>query len=159
MAQKRRKKEAKMGRSCIIIGLVCKILQIIGAALSVDFLVGTLMTLITTCLLVGGLAVLAVEKMNITGAFALISLVGIIGGILPTNNHTHSTVFMIVTFAAYALMLLFMGKKWRAFAGVTVALLTVLLSLQSFGIITMPIPAVTAVLVSIYGVMALGLLI
>ena len=66
----RRKKEALMGRAVITLGIAFKLIQIIGAAAGLSALSGTLMTVLTTCFLVGGLAVLASENISITGAFA-----------------------------------------------------------------------------------------
>lgn len=158
MAKKKRKNEAVMGRALIILGLILKILQIIGASFSLEALTGTNLTFITTCLLVGGLAVLSVERMSTVSAFALISLVGIVGGVLPTNDANYSFIFMMVNFAAYALMLFFMKKRSRAVFGAAIIVLSVLLVLHTYGAVVIPVPLITVILIAVYVSMALGLL-
>ena len=159
MAQKRRrrKKEALMGRLIISLGLASKIIQIIGAAFSVSALSGTRMTVVTACLMVGGLAVLASERLNTVSAFALIALVGVVGGLLPSRSAVYSFIFMAVSFIAYGAMLIAMKRPWRAAAAVTVFLATAVLALSVFGAFTIPSAAITACLIIAYGAMALGL--
>ena len=153
---RRKKREALMGRAIITLGLAFKLIQIIGAATQITALSGTTMTFITSCFLVGGLAVLASENLNITGAFALISLVGIIGAILPSENPLFLFAFMVINLASFGIMLMTM-KKARILCGFFVLLFCVLLSLHTFGVLALPAFAITAILVCIYGIMVIGL--
>ncbi len=156
MARKK-KKEAVMGRAIITLGIAFKLIQIIGAAAGLSALSGTVMTVLTTCFLVGGLAVLASENINITGAFALISLVGIIGGILPSESALFLFAFMAISIAAFGIMLITMLKKYRIACGVIVLLLCIALTLQMAGVISLSAIIITAVLICIYSVMGIGL--
>jgi len=146
-----------MGRALTAIGIALKLTQIIGAAFGVSLLSGTLMTLVTTCFMVGGLAVIASENLNVTGALALISLVGIIGGIIPGENAVFLFAFMAVSLLSFAAMLISMKRKNRIIPGVGVILLTGLLALHTFGVFSLPTVAVTAVLILIYVSMGAGL--
>ena len=153
----KRKKEALMGRAVITLGIAFKLIQIIGAAAGLSALSGTVMTVLTTCFLVGGLAVLASENINTTGALALISLVGIIGAILPSESALFLFAFMAISIAAYGVMLITMKRKKRILCGTLVLLLCVILSLQTFGVLALPAVAITAVLICIYGIMGIAL--
>lgn len=153
---RRKKKEALMGRAVITLGLAFKLIQIIGSLAGASALSGTTMTIVTTCFLVGGLAVLASENINITGAFALISLVGIIGGILPSESALFLFAFLAISIAAFGVMLITMKKK-RAVCGAAVLLLCVLLALQTFGVVAFPPFAISAILICVYLVMGIGL--
>lgn len=154
---RRKKREALMGRAIITLGLAFKLIQIIGAAAGLSALSGTTMTVVTTCFLVGGLAVLASENINTTGAFSLISLVGIIGAILPSENSLFLFAFMAISIAAFGIMLISMRRKKRILCGSLVILLCILLTLQTFAIITLPAIMITAILICIYSVMGIGL--
>lgn len=154
---RRRRKEPFMGRALVFAGLFMKVLQVIGAALSFSPFTGSMVTLVTTCLLVGGLAVLAIENMNAVGAFSLISLVGIIGGMFPSENKILGFVFLLLTFAAFVAMLLAMKRRGRTCAAGIIAVLAVLLSLHTFGVMALHIALLTAVLVLIYSTMAAAL--
>lgn len=146
-----------MGRAIITLGIAFKLIQIIGAAAGLQALSGTVMTVLTTCFLVGGLAVLASENINTTGAFALISLVGIIGAILPSENPLFLFAFMAISIAAFGIMLMTMKKKKRAVCGAFIILFCIALTLQTLGVVTLPNIIITALLILIYAVMGIGL--
>ena len=154
---RRKRKEPYMGRALVFAGLCMKILQMIGAALSFSPLKGSTATLITTCLLVGGFAVLAIENMNTVGAFSLVSLVGVIGGMFPTENKVLGFVFLAVTFIAFCAMLVAMNRKKRTVAAVVVAILVLFLALHTFGVVEMHVAVLTLILVLTYTAMAAGL--
>ena len=153
----RRKKEALMGRAVVTLGIAFKLIQIIGAAAGLSALSGTAMTIVTACFLVGGLAVLASENINITGAFSLISLVGIIGTVLPSESAAFLFAFMAISIAAFGIMLITMKKKKRILCGILVLLLCALITLQTFGVIALPAAIITVVLICIYSIMGIGL--
>lgn len=157
MANKKRKKEAFTGRALVSVGAFLKILQILGLSLGLDALGGTAMTLVTTCILVGGLAVLAIERLDLCAAFAAIAIVGILGTLLSIDNKAFSLIFMLITFGAFAAMLAAMKKKFRILAAAIILLMTVFLVLQIFGVLSLPAPLMTLVLCLIYGAAAVGL--
>lgn len=157
MASVRRKKEAYMGRVLIGLGLILKLIQIIGKAFSADMLSGTAMTLATTCFLVGGLFVYAFEKRNIVSAFAAICAVSIIGGVLFAAEYTPAFVFLMVNFISYALMLLSSKRRYRILFGLVVILLSIITLLQGLSAISMGTAPATAVLTGIYLAMGIGL--
>lgn len=153
----KRKKEALMGRAVTTLGIAFKLIQIIGAVVGLSALSGTTMTVLTTCFLVGGLAVLASENINTTGALALISIVGLIGAILPSENALILFAFMAISIAAFAVMLISMKRKKRALCGAVVLILCAILTLQTLGIVSLPAIAITAVLICIYAALGIGL--
>jgi len=162
MAKRRygkRKKEQNMGRVLLFLGSLLKIIQIIGAAFSVAFLTGSVMTVATTCLLVGGLCVFAVERMNLSAAFAMVAVVGLLGGLIPAGKPFHSFAFMAVCLIGFAGILLTRKKPLGVFFGIADALLLVLLALQFFGVVSLMAPVLTVILVLTYAVFALGLFI
>ncbi len=151
------KREARTGRILITLGLIFKIIQIIGSAFSVDALSGTVSTVITTCLLVGGLAVLAVEKISVRSALSIIAIVGIMGGILPGNDYKYSLIYLMITFVAYAAILISTGRPARITSGVFVIILSILLMLHSLSVLSLPAPLAVILLILTYAVMGIGL--
>ena len=154
---RRKRKEPYMGRILVFAGLCMKILQLLGAALSLEPLKGSTATLITTCLLVGGLAVLAIENMNAVGAFSLLSLVGVIGGMFPTESRVLGFVFLAVTFAGFSAMLVAMNRKKRTPAAAVIAALVIFLALHIFGALQLHVALLTLILVLTYAAMGIGL--
>ena len=148
-----------MGRVILFMGALLKIIQIIGAALSVSFLTGAVMTTVTACLLAGGLCVYAVERLDLTAAFAVVGLVGIIGGMIPAGKPFHSFAFMAISIIGFAGMLVFAKRPARVLLGIAAFVVLVLLSLQFFGVFTMSSVLLTVVLVLVYLFFALGLFI
>ena len=154
---KRKKNEALMGRALVALGAFSKIIQLAGSALGASVLGGTVMTLITSCLLVGGLAVLAIERMSHVSAFALISLVGILGGILSSGDYIYSVIFMIISFLGFGATLISMKKKRRIAPAVIIIILTALLVLHLTGVLSLPAPVTVLLLCLIYASFGGGL--
>lgn len=156
MAEKRYK-EPRMGRVLIFLGTVCKMIQLVGTAVGLTVLGGTFMTLLTSCLLVGGLAVLAIERMNLTGAIALICVASTIGGILPANGYAFSFIFMAISFTAFAVMLFTMKKALRILCGILILAGTAFLALHILGVLVITAPIITLILCIVYLAMGAGL--
>lgn len=157
MASKRIKKEAYMGRVLIGLGLILKLIQIIGKAFDWVKTDGTVMTLTTTCFLVGGLFVYAFEKRSMVSVFAAACAVSIIGGVLFAAEYTPALVFLMINFISFALMLISSGRKNRLFFGLAVIVLSILTLLQGLSVISMGTASATVVLTSIYLAMGIGL--
>lgn len=156
---RKRKKEQNMGRVILFLGAVLKIIQIIGAALSVSILTGSVMTTVTTCLLVGGLCVYAIERMDLCAAFAMVGVVGLLGGMLPAGKPFYSFAFMAVCFIGLCGMLIFSRKPARILLGIASFIMLVLLGLQFFGVFAVGAVVVTIILTLAYGFFAFGLFI
>ena len=154
---KRKKNEALMGRALVALGAFSKIIQLAGSALGASVLGGTVMTLITSCLLVGGLAVLAIERMSHVSTFALISLVGILGGILSSGDYIYSVIFMIISFLGFGATLISMKRKRRIVPAVIIIILTALLVLHLTGVLSLPAPVTVLLLCLIYASFGGGL--
>ena len=156
---KRRKKEQNMGRVILFLGAVLKIIQIIGAALSVSLLTGSILTTVTTCLLVGGLCVYAIERMDLCAAFAVVGIVGLLGGMIPAGKPFYSFAFMAISIIGFAGMLVFTRKPARILFGIAAFIMAVLLGLHFFGVFALEALVLTIILVLIYVLFALGLFI
>ena len=154
---KKYSREPRMGRIFIFIGAICKIVQLTGPAVGLSVLGGTFMTLVTSCLIVGGLAVLAIERMNLSSCFALICLASTIGALLPANGYAFSFLFMAISFLSFAVMLITMKRPLRILCGVIIIAGTVLLALHLAGVLTLAMPLVTVLLCLTYGAMGAGL--
>ena len=156
---KRRKKEQNMGRVILLLGSCLKIIQIIGAALSVSFLTGSVVTTVTTCLLVGGLCVYAIESMDLTAAFAMVGVVGLLGGMIPDGKPFYSFAFMAIGLIGLGGMLLFSKRLGRVLLGIVTVIALLLLGLQFFGVLVLDVVILTVILVLAYALFALGLFI
>ena len=154
---RRRKREQNMGRVVIALGLCFKLIQIIGASLGADFFGGTVMTVITACLLAGGLCVYAFERMSIVSAFAMVSLVGVFGGLIPTNEAVYSFLFMAIWLVGHGAMLAFSKRGKRIVCAAAVLILTVALALQYLSVLSFSGPVITLMLAATYIFMAMGL--
>lgn len=148
-----------MGRLIVCLGLLSKIIQILGTAFGITPLSGSVMTLITTCLLVGGLSVFAAERMNFTSVFATISAVATLWGIMALQSRDVVFFSVAACHLSFGLMLITMKKGFRIFLGILVILLTVVIALHSyFGVITIPSYLMTAILCSIYAFVGIGMI-
>lgn len=157
MTKRRRRREPRTGRIIITLGLILKVIQIIGTALSFSPLGSTPVTVAAACLLVGGFAVLAIERLSVTTAFCIAAAVGIIGTILPNNSSTYALIYLMITFFAYAAVLISYGKKGRASAGAVVAALSITVLLHSLSVFALSAPVTVILLVLIYSISAIGL--
>ena len=148
-----------MGRIIVCLGLVSKIIQLLGTTFGIAPLSGSVMTLITTCLLVGGLSVFAAERMNFTSVFAVISAIATLWGIMALQSRDVVFFSVAVCFLSFGLMLITMKKAFRIFLGILVILLTVVVALHSyFGVINVPPYLMTAIFCSIYAFVGMGII-
>jgi len=157
MARRKKKKEAIMGRALICAGLVMKIIQLIGNAISVSALTGTIPTVLTVGVLVGGLAVFAIERMNVVGALSLLSLVGVVGTLFPSERPMHGFIFLSVFVLSFAAMLILAKRKRRTIGAAAVLLLYMLLAVHMTGVLSLPFVLITIALLLLYGAMAASL--
>ena len=154
-----KRKSQIMGRLIICLGLVSKIVQLIGSAFGITAAGGSLMTLVTTCLLVGGLSVYASEKMNFTSVFAAISAVATLAGIMNLKSNDLLFFSMAACFLSFGLMLITLRRPLPIFLGILIILLTAAIVMHSyFKIISLPPQMMTAMLCSIYAFVGIGIL-
>ena len=147
-----------MGKVIICLGLILKVLQILGAASSIETLSASYITVATTSLLVGGFAVFAVEKLNLTSVFAVVCAVCTVAMIMPFKNADTLFYFMCACLASIGLMLISMKKKGRVISGSAVILLTALLAVHNFSSeVNLPAAVITIVLIAIYTLGGIGL--
>lgn len=154
----RRRKRQYMGRVLICLGLVLRIIQLIGGAqLGADALLGTWITAATASFLVGGLCVFALERLNITSVISLVCAATILLSMFFADTGGEGVLIFIFSFVSFALMLISMKRYYRVVAGAVLLVLTLVITLCSAGILDFSAVSVTALLTISYLVEGIGL--
>lgn len=159
----RKNSRLTMGRALITVGILLRIFQIIGSYLHMSAASGAILSGCMLCFFTGGLGVFAYEHRGRVTLFALICalcslsstfMVSVteLGGFVKFL----SVVLYFLTFAAYGLMLMCMGRPLQKGAGVVIVLMGAALILPIAGIVV-PEGAVLALLSGIWILMGVSI--
>lgn len=137
----RKKSRLTMGRALITVGILLRIFQIIGSYLHLSAASGAILSGCMLCFFTGGLGVFAYEHRGRVTLFALICalcalsstfMVSVTG--LGGFGKILSVALYFLTFAAYGLMVICMGRPLQKGAGVVIVLMGAALILPIAGI-------------------------
>ena len=150
-----------MGNIICAVGLWLKAVQLCLMFFGISAAAEPILTLIVTCITVGGFCVLALECRGSGTVFALCIAVCILGGVISAAElRILSAAALFLTFVFY-ILLLCTAKKGKAtfLLRAAVGRCAVLMCVQMIGLVSLPAAAVGTVLVFIYAAMGAGIVI
>lgn len=155
-----KKARITMGGVLAASGLWLRALQICFMGFGVAAATNSVITLVITCITVGGFCVMAAERRGAAAVAALSAAVFTLCGIMSSASlKLLGTVSMFLTFAAFVCLMFILPKNsLRRLTAVSDAVLSVLVLLQTLGVLNMPSILLSVVLVLIYCAAGVGLI-
>lgn len=149
-----------MGGVLAAAGLWLRALQIFFIAFGVKAAADSILTLVVTCIAVGGFCVMAVERRGAAAILSLTAALLTLCGVMSAGNlRLLGTAAMLLNFAVLALLMFVLPKnRVRLAIGVLAAILFAAVLLHTVGAVTMPRILISVILFLIYGASGAGLI-
>lgn len=149
-----------MGNVLTAAGLIIRALQICFMSFGVRAAANPVLTLVVTCVTVGGFCVMAAELRGRGAVFSLLCAAFMLCGVMSAGSlKILGAVSMLLTFAAFVLLLCTMPRGGVQFILVVlIVILSAVILFQTVGVFTIPTAVISVILAGIYVSMGAGLI-
>lgn len=149
-----------MGSVLTAAGLFMRALQICFMSFGVRSAANSMLTLVVTCITVGGFCVMAAELKGRGAMFSLLCAVLMLVGVMSAESlKMLGLVSMILTFVSFVVLLYTVRRGgWQLALAALVSVLAAVVLLQALGVISLPGVLISVVLAAVYISMGAGLI-
>lgn len=149
-----------MGSVLTAAGLFIRALQICFMSLGIRAAANSILTLVVTCITVGGFCVMAAELRGRGAVFSLLCAVLMLCGVMSAGSlKILGAVSMLLTFAVFIFLLCTMPRSGiQLIFVVLVVVLSAIILLQTIGAFNIPTAVISVILAVIYVSMGAGLI-
>ena len=149
-----------MGSVLTAAGLFIRALQICFMSLGVRAAANSILTLVVTCITVGGFCVMAAEMRGRGAVFSLLCAVLMLCGVMSAGSlKILGAVSMLLTFVVFVLLLCTIQRsRIQILFAVLISFLAAIIIFQTLGVFNIPTAVISVILAVIYVSMGAGLI-